>query len=199
MDASGNLYVLENFPASRIQMRDPDGVWTVIAGEGAKPGEVKTPYGIAVDSGGNLYVAEGTFANEGNNRIQKRDAKGNWTVLATAGRNAGQVWDPHGLAVDAAGKLYVAGTGNAVVQVYTSSIDPILYGDVDGDGALSITDATACLRLVVDPSKAMPEAVKRADVSPKNGDGTFGNGVVEVGDAVRILRRLVNLDLDPWP
>jgi DNA-binding beta-propeller fold protein YncE len=66
---------------------------------------------LAVDTAGNLYVA-GFYLYEiewvQKNRIQKRDAQGNWTDLATDGIDAGQVFSPRAVALDGAGNLYVA-------------------------------------------------------------------------------------------
>jgi len=73
-----------------------------------------------------------------------------------------------------------------------------LYGDVNGDGRLEVADASAALALAVGLS--VPRAdVEAADVAPVHPDGTFGNGRVEVEDAVRILRRVVGLEKGAWP
>jgi hypothetical protein len=57
-------------------------------------GQVPGVYALAGDAGGNLYVADWA------QRIQKRDAQGNWSLLATQSAEA--------LAVDGADNLYVA-------------------------------------------------------------------------------------------
>jgi hypothetical protein len=48
--------------------------------------------------------------------LQKRDAQGNWSVIATAGTALGQVLAPTALAVDGADNLYVADGYNRVQQ-----------------------------------------------------------------------------------
>jgi hypothetical protein len=80
------------------------GTWSVIAPP-PKPGEVVSPGALAVDTAGNLYVAD--MAYWGHGRIQKRDAQGSWSILATAGDAPGQVDFPTALAVDTGGNLYV--------------------------------------------------------------------------------------------
>jgi hypothetical protein len=106
-DTAGNLYVADLAGNSgRIQMRDAGGNWSVVAREGASA--------LAADKDGNLYVGY-------RDRIEKRGARGNWSVIATDGSASGQVdmFYDGGLAVDTAGNLYVADTGNDRVQVYT--------------------------------------------------------------------------------
>src|SRR5690242_2842921 len=81
-----------------------DGSWSVISLP-QKPGEVRSPRALAADAAGNLYVADGEGVSS---RIQKRDAQGNWSVLATQAASA--------LAVDAVGNLYAADQGSGRIQ-----------------------------------------------------------------------------------
>src|ERR1022692_284637 len=78
------------------------------------------PHDIAVDTGGNVYIAD-----SGNNAIKKWSVADNafpgWTVaksvvasLVTSGLNS-----PWGVAVDAAGNVYIADTYNSAVKKYT--------------------------------------------------------------------------------
>lgn len=73
--------------------------------------------GIAVDSGGNTYVA-----NTGRDEVRKYDSS--YTLLktwGTTGQGDGQFNRPMGIAVDSAGNVYVADSGNARVQKFDSS------------------------------------------------------------------------------
>jgi hypothetical protein len=125
VDSAGNFYVAEHgnlthndgavYYSCRIQRRDAQENWSVIARKGNAIGQVDSPLALAVDGAGNLYVAE--FYSWG--RIQQRDAQGNWSVIATQGSNLGQVTSPGALAVDGAGNLYVADSGNDRVLKYT--------------------------------------------------------------------------------
>jgi hypothetical protein len=113
VDAAGNLYAA----GGGIQKRDAQGNWSVIATQGAAAGQVNGPIALAADSAGNLYVADGELYTTMPPRIQKRDVQGNWSVIATAGYDLGQVSAPSGLAVDGSGNLYVA--DDQRVQRYT--------------------------------------------------------------------------------
>ena len=66
MDAAGRQYVCE-FGNSRIQVFDAnDRPLEIIGGAGLAPGEFNNPWGVALDSAGNLYVADSQ-----NHRVQK--------------------------------------------------------------------------------------------------------------------------------
>ena len=66
VDADGTLFVCE-FGNSRITVADASGaVREVVGGAGRQPGEFANPWGLALDSKGNLYVADAM-----NHRVQK--------------------------------------------------------------------------------------------------------------------------------
>jgi DNA-binding beta-propeller fold protein YncE len=75
----------------------------------------------SVDTAGSLYAAHGCYDQSD---VEKRDAQGNWSVIARVGTDVGQVYGPSGLAVDTAGRLYVAHTGKKRVQMYTPPPGP---------------------------------------------------------------------------
>jgi hypothetical protein len=72
-------------------------------------------------------------------------------------------------------------------------------GDLNGDTHLGVGDAVVALQIVVKVLDASPELVKVGDVAPKNPDGSYGDGVITISDVIRILRRTVGLEPDPWP
>lgn len=70
---------------------------------GGANGQFSTPRGMAVDSAGNVYVAEGN-----GNRFQKFDGNGNFLMKAgIPGDVPGGFITPSGIAVDSAGNIYV--------------------------------------------------------------------------------------------
>ncbi|MEO8365755.1 MAG: gluconolaconase [Pseudoxanthomonas sp.] len=122
MDADGTLYVADAGDNNRIRRIGSDGTVTTLAGfeEGFADGDgttarLNTPSGLALDRGGNLYVAD-----TGNHAIRKITPLGMVSTVAgtgVAGFRDGaaaqaQFNGPIGVAVDAHGNVYVADTYN---------------------------------------------------------------------------------------
>ncbi|MBI2515393.1 MAG: hypothetical protein HYV95_00615 [Opitutae bacterium] len=131
VDAAGAVYVADT-NNNTIRRVAPDGTATTLAGlagiSGATDGTGNNalfshPVGIALDSSGLLYVAD-----TNNNTIRRVTAAGVVTTLAGLPRVSGlkdgtgpDAWfnQPQALAVDSAGNLYVADTGNAAIRRVT--------------------------------------------------------------------------------
>lgn len=151
---SGSLYVCE-YHGNRIRRVSPAGVVTTIAGGGAGnpgtdgPGATATfggMYSLAVDSSGNLYVADGD-----SHTIRKITPSGMVsTVAGLAGQkgttdgvgSAARFNLPTGVAVDSASNLYVCDFLNHTLRkiasdgtVITLAGTPGSGGSVDGQGS----------------------------------------------------------------
>lgn len=129
LDQQGNVYVADAGDNNRIRKIGVDGVVSTFAGakEGYADGiagaaAFNTPSGLAIDTAGNIYVAD-----TGNNAIRKITPQGMVTTLAGNGKagyldgasNQAQFNGPIGVAVDKAGKVYVADTYNDKIRLIT--------------------------------------------------------------------------------
>ncbi|HKS37373.1 MAG TPA: NHL repeat-containing protein, partial [Verrucomicrobiae bacterium] len=146
-DSSGNVYVADAINHT-IRKVTSTGVVTTLAGLAGGPGSVdgianaarfNYPAGVALDSAGNLYVAD-----EMNHTIRKVTPAGEVTTLAGlagsnasadgAGRNA-RFYEPRGVAVDSAGNTYVADSNNHRIRKVTPTGEvTTLAGLPDGAG-----------------------------------------------------------------
>ncbi len=77
------------------------------------------PSDVLVAQNGDIFIADGHDAG-GNNRIMKFDKDGHYlTQWGETGGDHGQFRDPHALAMDSEGRLFVADRGNSRIQIFT--------------------------------------------------------------------------------
>ncbi len=82
--------------------------------KGVDKGNFSQPGSVAVDSMGNIYVADTQ-----NDRIQKFNSKGEFiTMWGSYGSGDGQFRTPNDVAVDSKGNIYVADTFNYRIQKF---------------------------------------------------------------------------------
>ena len=148
MDSAGNVYVADTYN-DEIRKISPSGVVSTLAGSAGQQGSsdgtgsaarFSYPEGVAVDSAGNVYVAD--FYND---EIREISPSG---VVSTLAGSAGQRgshdgaggaarfdW-PDGVAVDGAGSVYVADTYNDEIrEISPSGVVSTLAGSAGQTGS----------------------------------------------------------------
>ena len=133
LDGHGNLFIADSGNNVIRELNLTTGIITTVAGNGTYGGsgdgglatlaELSTPTGVAVDSAGNIYIAD-----QYDNEIREVDAAtkhintiaGNGTYGSSGdGGQAtdAQLADPGGVALDGSGKLFIADTDNELIRV----------------------------------------------------------------------------------
>jgi len=126
LDKDGNVYVADadgkNGKGHVVVKFSPDGKVLMTLGHpgmpGDAPGYFNRPSAVAVAPDGTIFVADGHGAGS-NARIVKLSPDG--TVLKTwgkAGTGPGEFNEPHGIALDSAGRVFVADRVNARIQIF---------------------------------------------------------------------------------
>jgi uncharacterized protein (TIGR03437 family) len=186
VDSSGNLFIADrnNY---RIRKVSTNGIITTVAGNGTAgfsgDGGPATSaslnlaaYGqLAVDKSGNLFISDG-----GNNRIRKVSPSGIISTVAGTG-SAGYSGDggpatsasfntPQGIALDAAGNLYIADYNNNVIREILAVSNP----SVPAVNAGGIVNGAGFTSQVVAPGEIA--SVFGINLGPSTGQGTVVTG-----------------------
>jgi sugar lactone lactonase YvrE len=198
VDASGNIYVADS-NNNLIREISPAGVVTTLAGSGAQGnsngnGTAATfnyPEGVAVDGAGNVYVAD-----YGNNLIREIGPSGAVITLAgngspgsTNGLDTSATFNqPTGVAVDAAGNVYVADYGNNLIRKISLGNVTTLAGSgssgsANGTGAAASFNGATGIAVdasgnvyVADYGNNLIKVISPAGAVTSLGNGSGGSG-----------------------
>jgi hypothetical protein len=146
-DAAGDVYVADR-DNHRVRRIDTSGNITTVAGNGeqgffgdgglATSASLNTPTAVAVDTNGNIYIADSN-----NNRIR---VVANGTINTFAGNGtagysgdggaatSATLFTPRGVAVDANGVVYIADTNNHVVRKVSAGTISTIAGNAQQQG-----------------------------------------------------------------
>jgi sugar lactone lactonase YvrE len=159
VDSGGNVYVADTFNYT-IRKISPGGVVTTLAGLAGSYGSADGtgsaarfygPTGVAVDSAGNIYIAD-----RYNQAIRKISNGGVVTTVAgLAGSHgsadgtgsAARFDEPQDVAADSAGNLYIADTGNSTIRkIDSGGVVTTLAGLAGSSGSADGSGSTAQFR-----------------------------------------------------
>ena len=206
VDAKGDIFISDRLN-DRVREIKPDGTITTIAGNGrfgssgdngpATAAELSYAEGLAVDADGDLFIAD-----EEADYVLEVNTQGIMSIVAGVGSagfygdggpaTAAALNNPSGVAVNAAGDVFIADTGNSRIQEVNTSgvistvagnLEPGYNGDniaatsaelwypegvaVDGNGNLFIADWE---------NQRIREVNSSGIITTVAGDGVFGYG-----------------------
>ncbi len=229
LDSAGNIYIADSLD-NRIRKVDAaTGNISTVAGDGtrgfggdggpATAAQLNGPNSVALDGAGNLYIAENH-----SHRIRRVDAATGY-ISTVAGNGAprfggdgglataAQLHFPSGVALDGAGNLYIADSGNyriRKVDAATGNISTVAgdgtSGD-DGDGGLAVDarlaqpegialDGAGNLYIADSDNHRIRKVDADGYISTVAGDGTSGDDG-DGGSAIEAqLNRPIGVALD---
>ena len=134
VDAAGNVYIADA-GANVVEKVTPDGTLSIVAGNANGSSGVPTqgpatssalnqPFGVAFDAAGNLYIAD-----RQNRVVEKVTPGGTLSIIAGNGTSGSPTPGPatssrlgavYGLAVNAAGDVYLADYSNSRIELITT-------------------------------------------------------------------------------
>jgi sugar lactone lactonase YvrE len=154
VDALGNIYIAdaENNRIRKVTNPGSSGIISTVAGNGesgyssdgvlATSARLNSPFGVAVDASGNVYIADAQ-----NHRIRKVTNPGSSGMISTVAGNgesgyssdgvlatSAQLNFPRGIVVDALGNIYIADTRNSRIRKVTNPGSSGIISTVAGNG-----------------------------------------------------------------
>ncbi len=211
LGSRGTIYIADGGDSNRIRSIAPDGTVATFAGgrEGFADGagtaaSFHTPSALAFDHAGNLYVAD-----TGNHAIRKIAPDGTVTTLAGNGTGgdadglgrAASFNGPVGIAVDAAGIVYVADTYNDRIRriARDGSVTTVAGGSkpgmADGLGTAASFDTPSAIAVALDGTLYVADTGNHAirKITPDGMVTTIA--LPPEGERRAVLRRPVGLAL----
>ena len=200
IDSSGNLYIADTND-HRVRLV-ANGIISTLAGDGgegfsgdggpAAAAQLNGPEGVAVDAGGNVYIAD-----SGNLRVRKVSAG---IITTVAGHGSGgfvgdggpagnaQLDNPSGVAMDSQDNLYIADTGNHAIRMVSQGSITTVAGNgtagYSGDGGkatsaqlnspLGVAVDAAGNLYIADTGNNVVREVSGGIITPVAGNGTAG-------------------------
>lgn len=128
VDPDGNLWIAdargdeERKKGHQVHKFSPDGELLMSIGTAGVAGRDKylfdQPNDVAVTPNGDIFVADG-HGTGGNNRIVKYNSNGEYIMeFGSEGEGPGKFSEPHALAINSQGKLFVGDRNNNRVQIF---------------------------------------------------------------------------------
>jgi len=148
VDQSGNLYI-SDMKNQVIRKVDTSGAISTYAGNNAlgegfgtdnttaTNGQLDNPIGLAVDSSGNLYIADSHSdqnATTTQGLIRMVSTAGIISTVVGLGTTAGLLICPEGVALDASGNIYISDSEQHVVAKFANGVLTLNFAGTGDDG-----------------------------------------------------------------
>jgi DNA-binding beta-propeller fold protein YncE len=126
VDFDGNLWITDargdGDRGHQVHKFNTDGELLMSLGKAGVAGdgldEFNGPSDVLVAPDGSIFVVDGHGA-EGNNRVVKFDSDGDFIkTWGATGKEDGELRDPHALAMDSTGRLFVGDRANSRIQIF---------------------------------------------------------------------------------
>jgi uncharacterized protein (TIGR03437 family) len=216
LDSAGDVLVVDQLN-NRIRMIAPNGTITTVVGTGlagyagdggaATEARLNLPSGIALDSSGNMYIAD-----QGNKVVRRVTSGGLITTIAGNGTftpsagdggpaTAAQL-DPFSIAVDAAGNLYVTDSFNDHVRVLTpQTVKPASMSIVSGNSQSATVEtglpAPLVLKIADSTGAGIPGVLVTFTVSPAGAATITPSPAITLNDGT--VTATVTMGSNPGP
>ncbi len=182
VDHEGNVWIADargdetRMKGHQVHKFSPDGELLMslgLAGIAGKGNNIfDQPNDVFVAPNGDIFVADG-HSSEGNNRIVKFNSNGEYLMeWGGAGTGPGQLNVPHALAMDSAGRLFVADRGNSRLQIF----------DQEGNWLATWTQFGRPSGLYIDANDILYSADSESNTGPGRNPGWYRG--IRIGSAV---------------
>jgi sugar lactone lactonase YvrE len=203
VDSAGNIYIADSLNHRIRKVSASSGIITTIAGNGnsgyngegsATSAELNDPAGLAIDSAGNVYIAE-----QASHRVRKVTPGGTISTVAGIGiggfggdggpATAARLYNPVHIALDRAGNLYIADTYNHRVRKVSAATGVITTVAGTGKSGFSGDGASATAAQLDNPTAVAVDAAGNLYISD-----SFNKRIRRVDANTGVIRTIVGND-----
>lgn len=179
VDAEGNVWLTdargEGDRGHQVHKFSADGELLMSLGKEGVAGdgndEFDGPSDVLVAPNGDIFVADG-HGSGGNNRVVKFDKNGKFIkTWGSTGAENGEFRDPHALAMDSQGRLFVGDRGNSRLQIF----------DQDGKHIDTWTQFGRPSGLFIDDNDVLYSADSESNSGPQRNPGWYRG--IRIGSA----------------
>lgn len=179
VDAEGNVWLTdargEGDRGHQVHKFSADGELLMSLGKAGVAGDANDefdgPSDVLVAPNGDIFVVDG-HGSGGNNRVVKFDKNGKFIkTWGSTGAENGEFRDPHALAMDSQGRLFVGDRGNSRLQIF----------DQDGNHIDTWTQFGRPSGLFIDENDVLYSADSESNSGPQRNPGWYRG--IRIGSA----------------